>query len=111
MKLNCRPGDLARVVRDSEGLDSRYGVAGILHFGGCIVRVVECFFQVDGYVWVLEEPLECMVSTSAGDFDCTVKAIADWNLRPLPGLGELAGDDETLAWAGKPAVTNEPVTA
>ena len=30
---------------------------------------------------------------------------------PLPGLGDLAGDDETLAWAGRPQQTDAPEVA
>ena len=111
MTLNCKPGDMARVVRDAAGHDPRHGIDGIVHIGGCIVRVVESFVDDDEHVWVLEDPLESKVSTPVGDFPCTVTAIPDGNLRPLPGLGELAGEDLTMAWAGKPAQIEGPVTA
>ncbi|RTL40545.1 MAG: hypothetical protein EKK53_15260 [Burkholderiales bacterium] len=110
MKLNCKPGDLARVIRDDVGIDEQWpGVLFRVHSAGFIVRC-RALTVIQGYpAWELEQPVEARSSTPSGFSGvATVYAIADELLRPLPGLGELAGDDETIAWVGKPVQADVP---
>ena len=88
--MNCKPGDLAIIVR------SRYGNAGkvvkvvsLLHGRG--LRNHDGFEP--GYAWHIEPKLP----TWGGDW--TDQAL-DHNLRPIRDNDK---EDETLTWAGKPA--------
>lgn len=84
MKLNCRPGDLAAIVR------ARFDPSQL----GKIVTVIEWDPQTMG--WIVEPPIVTDGSKWA--------AVCDSALRPIRPD---EGDDETLDWAGKP----EKVTA
>lgn len=86
MKLNCKPGDMAIVVKSKNGDQ--------------IGRIVECI-RLDGervfsdgmtaFAW---ETAPSLVGESGRSTLCP-----DHWLRPIrPG----EGDDETLIWAGKP---------
>lgn len=75
MKLNCKPGDLAIHVKSDRHENL-----------GCIVEVVSYFGFTDAsHCWV----------TKGGSGVLS----RDEHLRPLD---DSDGDDETLAWSGKP---------
>lgn len=110
MKLNCKPGDLARVIRDDVGVDAQWpGVFFRVHSAGFIVRCRELTVIQGEPAWQLEHPIDARSSHPCGFAGvATIYAIADELLRPLPGLGELAGEDEMLLRVGKPATTSAP---
>lgn len=90
--MNCKPGDLAVVVRAPNGAEIRVG---------SIVRVVEfdgwCFF-IDTGAWAQDV---WRVEFNGSEFSPLgfEWGIPDSDLRPIrPNDGE----DETLQWAGKP---------
>lgn len=99
--LRCRPGDLARIVGmpyQLRGLNDRF-----------VKLADEQPFLVEGYwSWRLAEPVEtCLLGNArqGGRFyyvgeTVVVEILQDEFLRPIRGTD---GDDETLAWAGKPA--------
>ena len=85
--MNCKQGDLAIVVKSFAGNE------------GAIVRVVSYYATHRlGPAWVIDRALP----SNRRGFD--TKVALDTQLRPIRGD---EGDDETLAWAGKP----EGVTA
>lgn len=96
MTLNCKPGDLARVI--STPATRQANVADK------IIKVTELAPGSPFPAWFYEGPM----------FFCTcgcgqhLEAFGDVLLRPLRGQ---EGDDETLAWAGKPATHDAPVAA
>jgi hypothetical protein len=92
--MNCKPGDLAIIVR------ARYK-----RNLGAIVRVIDCAETkwLDGKIgpgWSFDGPV------LIGTFGFVVNRIEDENLRPLR---DSDGQDETLAWAGLP--NNKKVNA
>lgn len=98
--VNCRAGDLARVVAypACDEADRR--------MPGCIVRVTDYFpHPTRGWaMWHLESPLLIPVADGAQ----IVVAIADSVLRPIRDPGDDAVD-EMLALVGPaPAVTQQP---
>jgi hypothetical protein len=70
-------------------------------------RIVEVLELEPGGMWRFKEPLVVTgPSRSGGQFTAVIAAAREGALRPIrPG----DGDDETLAWAGRPAGT--PVDA
>lgn len=82
MSLNCKQGDLARVIYAP---DLPPGSEG--HICRCLEPEAHPFWGTPG--WLIDPPLP-------GDNDCILDAM----LRPIRGQ---EGDDETLAWVGKPA--------
>lgn len=98
MSLNCKPGDLARIISERE--------TRLVGIADKIVKVTTiCGFAFDGTaMWHYEGPgLVCACGCGR-----QVDGIGDSLLRPIRGQD---GDDETLAWAGLPATHNAPVTA
>lgn len=83
MKLNCKPGDLAIVVRGRP-----------THNLGSVVRVIR-LAQDAWEIWEYEGRL---TNTRGG----RITGIGDECLRPIRDPGDDAVD-ETLAWAGAPA--------
>ena len=85
MSLNCKPGDLARIISHPETEQS-----------GSVDRIIKVT-SVDGdSFWSYQgPPLMCSCGCHR-----TMDAFHDDLLRPIRGQ---EGDDETLAWAGKPA--------
>jgi hypothetical protein len=88
--MNCKPGDLAVVVKSHAGNE------------GKIVRCVEYtglnfwpFIGVD-HSWRIDSSLRSYAGTYGND-------IADSQLRPIR---DNDGEDETLTWAGKPESIN-----
>lgn len=100
MKLNCNQGDLAVVVRSECGNEGkivrclRAALPGEIHKSEC--KTAEIEIATLG-CWVVDQLLEWKMNPLARS---TKHFLAkDAVLRPLrPG----EGDDETLAWAGKP---------
>lgn len=89
MTLNCKPGDLARVISDPETVVS--GMADK------IVKVTQLTLISGVWPgWLYAGPAHVCICGCG----CVVNGVADTLLRPIRGQ---AGDDETLAWAGKPA--------
>lgn len=89
--MNCKPGDLARIVAPFEEAGRGMVVTAVrLAARGEIVRSKLGFeeYPVRSDLWVCDAHDE--------RFPCL---IADECLRPIRGH---EGDDETLAWAGKP---------
>lgn len=90
--MNCKPGDLAVIVRSLAGLEGR-----IVH---CMRLADSCNFDLDGRMvlydggprWVLEKP----IVNSDGD---TLYTYADARLRPLR---DSDGEDEVLRTVGRP---------
>ncbi len=110
--MNCKRGDIARVLRDDFGHDDAWpGVPFKLHISGFYVR---CKRLVDLHgipAWELEESVTARFTGPFGMFGTAdIQCIADELLRPLPGLGDLQGEDETLAWP-RPTPVETPVTA
>lgn len=111
MKLNCKPGDLAVIIREGRGRDD---------LCGRIVEVIKAaskdrFELPDGFMqgpsedsrprWVCRFPNKVRVDIDIGGSRMAEYATApDSALRPIRPE---EGDDETLTWAGKP----EKVTA
>lgn len=97
MTLNCKPGDLARVISEPETV--LVGVADK------IVRVTSIRgFTINGTaLWHYEgHRLVCACGCCR-----QIDGIGDNLLRPIRGQ---EGDDETLVWAGKPADVTVPAT-
>lgn len=107
MALNCKPGDLAVIIREAKGRDD---------ICGRIVEVIKKapskgdFLLPCGYrhhevnrgdEWIVRFPNLVKVDLSCGgsrlaEFAC----VSDCSLRPLR---DSDGQDERFAWAGKPA--------
>jgi hypothetical protein len=80
--MNCKPGDLAVIVRKSKLI-------------GLLVNVVGPALDGELGVWTVE-PLRPIPCPAAGGWKC-----ADHNLRPIRDPGEDARD-ETLNWLPVP---------
>lgn len=102
MKLNCKPGDMAVVIGDGP-------------FAGMIVEILyaapmEEFNLPDGYPheaggpaeWVIKmpRPVPALIERSSIPRMTIYGCGRDSRLRPIR---DSDGEDETLAWAGKPA--------
>ena len=86
MMLNCRPGDLAVIVRGRNV--------------GVLVEVLEKSLLLESDFWlvkVLGAPVEGLLFGQP--IPMTEGNIADARLRPIR---DQPGDDETLAWTGLP---------
>jgi hypothetical protein len=88
--MNCKPGDLAVVVR-----------AYVAENLGKVCRVIGPS-RVKGWDWELEFPHPVLWSGGAIARDGRGQ---DWQLRPIRNND---GEDETLTWAGKPSDIKEP---
>ncbi len=90
-KLNCRPGDLARIVNSEAGNNDKIVLcvrfAGLVPFGfiGARPKILAG--------WVIDRELR------GGDGRYS-NVVEDCKLRPIR---DNPGEDETLTWAGKPA--------
>jgi hypothetical protein len=84
--MNCKPGDLAVLVRSMSGNEGR--IVRCVRYLGVIPYVV----GPDAASWEIDPPIP---SLQGGTTDT---APDDW-LRPIR---DNDGDDETLQWAGKP---------
>lgn len=95
--MNCKPGDLAIVIRDDEAVLRGFpGVAAVAHIAGRIVTVVELQHQHDEPAWRIEVPLIAKFSGALSGYGA-VDVLPDAILRPLPPLA-----DDELEHAGKP---------
>lgn len=93
MTLNCKRGDLARVIDDPEAR-----AAGIVDKIITVTEQVRLGFYP---AWLYAgQPLVCTCGCGR-----QIEALADALLRPIR---DQDGDDETLAWAGKPEQTTAP---
>jgi len=98
MKLNCRPGDLAVIVK-------------VIRTPSLLGRIVKCVRllnegeRVDGYFWIKRRENAWLVESCggpmewAGDFVMR-RALADEFLRPIRDSDE---PDETLQWVDVPS--------
>ena len=94
MKLNCKAGDLAVVVR-----------------GGNLGRIVDVQRQsVYGEGWWLVKVVGAPVIGSLGSSKrlMSIGSIEDSRLKPIR---DQPGQDETLTWAGKPSEIKTPEAA
>jgi hypothetical protein len=94
--MNCKPGDLARIVSSPEMV--------LLGYADKIIKVIEFSGQTmaGDSAWTYEPPLlRCPCGCGL-----MVYGFADHLLRPIRGT---EGDDETLAWAGKPDEISTPI--
>lgn len=106
MKLNCKPGDLAVIVRNSPVADGVLGmIVEVLSAAPNEIFKLPCGFFNSASTpgdpsWVCKFQNPITVKLESGEFRRAVYAsVRDAGLRPLrPG----EGDDETLTWAGKP---------
>lgn len=92
MKLNCRPGDLAVIVRSTAGNE------------GTIVHCVRLEPQpwwaiIEGPRWLIESPVP-------DTYGMPIRSVADFALRPLR---DSDGEDEVLRLVGSPV--GEPEAA
>ena len=87
MKLNCKPGDLAVIVRSDAGNEGR------------IVRCIRFVGKVPGWVdddrWEIDQVLK-------GHLGGKSKTVRDSRIRPLRDPGEDARD-ESLSWLPVPS--------
>ena len=83
--MNCKPGDLAIIVRSIAGNEGKIVRLLRLHTGSS-----NYFFG--GPRWVIDAPV-----TDCWGFP--INSLADACLRPIR---DQEGDDETFSWAGKP---------
>jgi len=93
MKLNCKPGELARIISDAETRSAKMADK---------IIEVERLLMIDGDAcWTYIGPrLKCGCGCMR-----ELAGVADELLRPIRGQ---EGDDETLTWAGKPAQVDAP---
>lgn len=84
--MNCKPGDLALVVRS------------ILGNEGKVVRCIRWSEKWPG-VWVIDRPIGLLDG-------CAVSYAPDWMLRPIRDPGDDA-QDETLSWLPVPSTEKE----
>lgn len=100
--MNCKKGDLAIIIGDTWGYDERLPELRLTaHSAGRVVECVE-LVDLDGEpAWFIGEPITLKVSSPRGIGTVEMDVITDSLLRPLRD-GE--GEDETLAWAGRPEV-------
>lgn len=87
-KLNCRPGDLAIIVRCRPGSEVMLGK---------VVQVKEATLMDAGHPGWLVDPVPCPMNSSG-----FTTRIADRVLKPLRGA---PGRDETLVWQRVPLPT------
>lgn len=108
MKLNCKPGQRAMIVRGCRTHDcigQRVGVPVVvdqlLVAGSLAQQILEL---VDGPTWRLRD----LVSCPSGVEGCGIEAVPDKCLRPFDDLEPEA--DDTDAGASRPARTETPGT-
>lgn len=86
MRLNCKPGDLAMIVRTSSGFSSALG-----HVAVCVAPAPQGSPVTGLFGWIIDPP--AMVNGVSHN------ACADWCLRPIR---DNDGTDETLTWLDVP---------
>jgi hypothetical protein len=102
--MNCKPGDLAVIVRSMAGNEGVVvSIVGPAHeelpgFLGCLSRIPEC-----GHLWHCRatRPIPADIGTSDSEF-----AFPDAWLRPIRDPGDDA-TDETLLWLPSPSREKE----
>lgn len=100
MKLNCKPGDLAVIVR---GLTTNRNV-------GKLVTVIGPGFQPGFWIVKSDHPLKAIFGGMGGlSSECTVGPIEDRRLRPIRAPGDDAVD-ESAAWLPPVPRTAQQVT-
>lgn len=99
--MNCRSGDLARVVAPGYFIRCSCGVSTLVVKPDTFVVCAKPF--ADG--WFLAEPLPVAGewACGAGPFTGTCGSLPDRLLRPIRDPGD-AAVDETLIYAGDPRV-------
>lgn len=95
--LNCKPGDLAVVVRHAGRIEADGQFVEVPPLG-LIVRCVHAE-ENSGHMWVIEETRVHLVMSGGMPFSTNITAIGDEYLRPLRDSG---GEDEMLRIAGRP---------
>lgn len=101
MQLNCKPGDLARIIPHDDGMGNFVSSKIV----DKIVRVLnnvtppnpECLVDA---VWMLEEP----ISVNTGSEILIIDGLIDGILRPIR---DEPGVDESLLWAPVSNTTKE----
>lgn len=87
--MNCKPGDLAVIVRSEAGNEGK--------FVTCLRLVDRLWIRRDGSDFRAPSwEVDVELGGWGGDW---TSYVPDSSLRPIRGQ---PGDDETLAWAGKP---------
>ena len=99
--MNCRPGDLCRVLSPGRSISCPLcGTSAIAVKPDILVIVTEH----DGIAWRLKEPIRVNVSLQCGAFIVAIcTTIQDSALKPIRDPGDDAVD-ETLIYAGDPRV-------
>jgi hypothetical protein len=94
--MNCKPGDLARIISDAE--------TRAAHMADKIIAVDRLVMIEGDACWTYSGPrLYCGCGCQR-----ELAGVDDELLRPIRGED---GDDETLTWAGKPSTVDQPVPA
>ena len=106
MSLNCKPGDLAVIVRESPFANGVMGmIVEVLSLAPNEIFRLPCGFwnaaAAPGYPsWVCKFQNPITVRLESGELRRAIFAsVRDLALRPIRPAD---GEDETLAWAGKP---------
>lgn len=99
--MNCKPGDLAIIIRDIEGYDGKNypDVLFQARTAGRIVLLAKPDVDADQPAWLLETPFDTQVSSKVFVGIGEVYAVDDDDVRPIR---DQPGADETLTWASKP---------
>lgn len=105
--MNCKPGDLAIIIRDIEGWDhERYpGVTFLAKTAGRIVTVASLDVGAEDPSWLLEKPFDTLVTANGVTRVGAILAVGDDEVRPIR---DQPGEDETLTWAGLPNKAAQP---
>lgn len=94
MKLNCKPGDLAIVVRSAAGNEGKIVQCLKVHPSG-----VGGLFRFYGPVWEIDRPLKTLRKTPVGTVEGERFFAPDICLHPIR---DNDGEDEMLRIAGRP---------
>lgn len=112
--MNCKPGDLVMVIRSEVGNEGRFGTVRCRATADCGLHVYATDdWIVDGRFKTADEVAYTIGGHELCRFDVNQHEVSElpfpdaW-LRPIRPD---EGDDETLAWAGKPAGIVEPAKA
>lgn len=91
MSLNCKPGDIAILIRDQvvAGPSSMCASNVTIVQSGAVVTVTKLQYCESDPVWLIEEPIprtcQCV---HGGRFRLLVRGLSDSNLRPLRDPGD-----------------------
>jgi hypothetical protein len=96
MKLNCKPGDMAVVVRSSAGNEGK--IVCCIRLSNWTGLIGPSGTMNHGAVWEVDRPLRAW-SGESNHF------VLDKSLRPIR---DNPGEDETLSWAEIPSKQKAP---